>query len=367
MHRTTAAPRRLRRRLLVVVASAALLVVLLVAAATWYFSGEIRTSALDVTASDPTYDLVVTAVDDDTITLDDSVDPHPFLRDGQWVYGVRWEGGAGQVSGTVEEDGDTVTRQFQVDEGSAPDVGTKVALNRDIVVERPDPPFAQVTYPSGGDLSGWFAAGDSDTWAVLVHGKGGSPAEMARMAVSTTEAGLPSLLIGYRNDPGAPEDPSGHYGYGATEWHDLADAVSYARAHGARHVVLGGASMGGAIVASYLEHADPPPGLVSGVVLDAPMLDLDRVVDHGAEEKGLPGFLTSSAEWLTGVRFGVDWSSVDYLDDTSWASVPVLVLHGTEDDTVQLREFDADHVESFNSDPDRDLRTVGDFLDRVTR
>ena len=73
----------------------------------------------------------------------------------------------------------------------------------------------QVTYPSGGRrLPAWFVAGDADTWAVLVHGKGGSVAEMHRLAGITSAAGLPTLSVAYRNDPGAPQEADGRYGYG---------------------------------------------------------------------------------------------------------------------------------------------------------
>ncbi len=360
---------------------------LLYAVATWYFSDQIRASALDVTTSEPTYDVTVTDVDGEHITLDDSAHPHPVLRDERWTYGIRWEGGEGSVGGPAEVDGDEVTRMLQVTDGSAPQAGDEVALNRDLVSAFPedDDELEQIEFPAGdGTLPAWFADrdADADTWAILVHGKGGSPAEMVRMAYGLHDAELPTMMIGYRNDPGTTAGSSGRYGYGATEWRDLASAVAYAQRHGANHVVLGGASMGGAVVASYLEHANAPSGFVRGIVLDAPMLDLDAVVDHGAERKGLPGFLTSSAEWLAGMRFGVDWDAVDYVDDTSWVVAPTLVLHGDADDTVPfavskalaaaepdlvtLEEFEAGHVESFNSDRDRYSRAVDEFARSVT-
>ncbi len=107
-----------------------------------------------------------------------------------------------------------------------------------------------------GRFPAWYVAGrrpDAETWAILVHGKGGSRREMFRMTRATVAAGLPSLDITYRNDEGRPQDPSGYYQYGRTEWRDLEGAVAYAAARGAERVVLGADSMGGAIVASYLE------------------------------------------------------------------------------------------------------------------
>ena len=76
----------------------------------------------------------------------------------------------------------------------------------------------------------------------------------------------------------------------------------------------------------------------------------------------------------------MDWSAVDYVDDTSWVRVPTLVVHGTGDprvpvtvsqqlaaaepELVTLETFpDAQHVESWNFDRARYTDLVGSFLD----
>jgi pimeloyl-ACP methyl ester carboxylesterase len=185
-------------------------------------------------------------------------------------------------------------------------------------------------------------------------------------------AGLPVLDIAYRNDAGAPADPSHRYGWGATEWRDLEAAVQYARGHGAQQVVLFGSSMGGSIVASFLEHS-ASASLVRGIVLDAPALDFRATVDFGATQRSLPlglpipGVLTSTAEWIAGWRYDVDWPALDYLPG-DWLHVPALVFHGTADQTVPVSTSDAfraahpalvqevrvpgaGHVASWNADP----------------
>jgi pimeloyl-ACP methyl ester carboxylesterase len=210
---------------------------------------------------------------------------------------------------------------------------------------------------------------------VLVHGKGGTRSEPLRAMGAALRAGLPALVISYRNDPGAPADPTHQYAYGATEWRDLEAAVGYATAHGARDVVLFGSSMGGSIVASFLEHSRAA-SLVRGVVLDAPALDFRATVDWGAAHRTLPvlgtrvpGVLTGTAEWIAGWRYGVDWAAMDYLPG-AWLHVPALVFHGLDDATVpvttsdefaaahpdlvqEVRVSEADHVESWNIDPTR--------------
>jgi fermentation-respiration switch protein FrsA (DUF1100 family) len=127
---------------------------------------------------------------------------------------------------------------------------------------------------------------------------------------------------------------------------------------------------------------------MSGVVLDAPALSLRAAVDLGAEEQPLPlglpipRVLTSTAEWIAGWHFGVDWSATDYLPG-SWLRVPALVFHGTADGTVpvgtsdalraarprtveEIRVPGADHVESWNAAPATYEAREAAFLGCVT-
>lgn len=371
-----------RRAVLGVVVLALLLYVAVSGVLAW----QIRSEVFAVRSWPPSTAEVV-AVDRDRIVLDDAAEPWPALRlDAR--YGLAWDGGYGEVSGPAAESGDGVSRDFELIRGTAPVPGDEVTLERDLVDVDAVTPLVEtqeVTYPSGrGELPALFVPGPSSTWAILVHGKGASAEEMLRMAQATSGAGLPTLAISYRNDAGTPPDPSGRHAFGQTEWRDLEAAVTYARGEGADGVVLGGASMGGGIVAAYLESSDREPGLVRGVVLDAPMLDLASVVDNGAAQLELPlglsvpTALVASGRRLVSLVDGVDWDAVSYVDDTSWLHVPTLVLHTTEDTTVPisssrrlaeeeptlvaLEEFPGGHVEAYNADPDRYLALVTDFL-----
>jgi pimeloyl-ACP methyl ester carboxylesterase len=365
------------------------LLVLLVAAfflgGGWYFSGQIHADGLQEKLPVPSSGQEAVSVGAGTITIADPADEEPVL-DGDAVYGLEWPGGYGQISG----DGtgtDAVTRDFVLLSGALPHEGTVVSPDRPAFA---DPAAAlgrdveDVTFDSDlGPLAAWYVPGASDTWAVLVHGKGGERAEMLRTMRTTVDAGMPSLAITYRNDAGAPADPSGLYQFGRTEWRDLDVAVGYATDHGARRVVLVGASMGGGIIASYLRHQPDAP--VAGIVLDSPMLDFGETVSYGAEQEPLPGFghvpapLTWTAKQLAALRYGVDWAGTDYLDDTGWLDVPALVIHGTDDSTVPLRTSEAlrasrpdqvtltvvpgaEHVESWNVDPRAYDDEVAGFL-----
>jgi pimeloyl-ACP methyl ester carboxylesterase len=254
--------------------------------------------------------------------------------------------------------------------------------------------FTTQTLPcAGGSCSDWVvpASGTSeDTWAVLVHGRGASRTEPLRALSVLHAAGLPALDISYRNDTGAPEDPSHRYQYGRTEWHDLAAAVDFAQAGGARRVLLFGSSMGGSIIAAFLAEAPAAEsGLVAGIILDAPMLDLDATIDWQAGERDLPlvhlpipAVLTATAKWIADHRYHLGLSELDYLAGT-WLHVPALVFHGTADETVPISTSDrfaaanpglvtevrvpgAGHVASWNVDPPAYAAAVRQFLGRVT-
>ena len=74
----------------------------------------------------------------------------------------------------------------------------------------------------------------SATWAIVVHGNSLSAADGLRMVPILTGAGYPTLVATYRNDPGAPADPSGKLRYGLTEWEDLEAMVRYTLDRGIR-------------------------------------------------------------------------------------------------------------------------------------
>jgi pimeloyl-ACP methyl ester carboxylesterase len=360
----------------------------------WYFSGRLRAQALDVAPHTHTDTLRLAPLGHGQVALTARDAGERAVLESGSTYGLGWSGGYGQVSGPARPGADgAVVRHLRVLAGGSPVAGTPAHLDVDAFPADPrrtfGPAARTVAYASGSHrLPAWFVPGPGDnsagTWAILVHGKGDSRVAMLRLMRDTVAAGLPSLAISYRNDVGAPRDPSGYYQYGRTEWHDLAGAVGYARAHGADHVVLVGYSMGGGIVASYLEHA-PTALPVRAVVMDAPMLDFAATVRLGARETPLPllGHVPDSLTWvaerLGSLRFGVDWGATDYLADPSWLRAPALVLHGAQDATVppatsarlraerpgrvRLLTFPgAGHVESWNVDPHRYDAAVRSFL-----
>ena len=69
--------------------------------------------------------------------------------------------------------------------------------------------------------------------------------------------------------------------------------------------------------------------------------DFGRAVDLGASKQRLPlvglplpQSLTDVAKWIAGYRYGVDWTSLDYLEGAARIHAPILLFQGSEDQTV---------------------------------
>ena len=301
------------------------------------------------------------------------------------VHGLEWPGGRAIVGPVLGEGDGVVTRRLrEVDGYLAP--GMEVAFNPTVWAGDPSAAFGlpSRTVPIRGELGpmpAWLVPGRERTWAIVVHGINSTPQTGLRVVPALHRAGLPTLLVTYREDLGAPASPDGFHHMGLTEWEDLAAAARYALAHGAERLVLIGYSMGGALVTQFMERSPLAPK-VAGLVLDAPVLDWQAVLSFNATEMGFPSFLSKPVEWAIGARIDADWESLDAIRHPDDFQLPILLFHGTEDDVVPISTSDdfaaelprrityfrvpeAGHTEEWNVDPPLYERRLGAFLRRV--
>jgi pimeloyl-ACP methyl ester carboxylesterase len=305
------------------------------------------------------------------------------LRPG--VYGLDWQAGHAILGSILRSDTHTVTRRLSDIRGYLTP-GINVALDSEVYVGDPQQtlelPFAAVSVPDElGPMPAWMIPGPGNTWAIFVHGINADPQDGLRIAPTLHRAGLPTLLITYREDLGAPASPDGLHHMGLTEWRDLAAAASYALGHGARRLLLVGYSMGGAIVSQFMERS-PLAAHVAGLVLDSPALDWKAVLSFNAGELGLPSFAATPLEWMIGARIDANWDSLDALRHPAKFHLPILLFHGTADKVVPIASSDAfakelpgwvtyyrvpaaGHVEAWNVDPALYDQRLTAFLARI--
>ncbi|GAB3798003.1 alpha/beta fold hydrolase [Humibacter antri] len=243
-----------------------------------------------------------------------------------------------------------------------------------------------------GTAPAWLfpAERSADRWAIHVHGRGTQRQETLRGIPVFHEKGFASLVISYRNDGDAPASPDGRYGLGSTEWRDVDAAIAYAVAHGARHVVLVGWSMGGAIVLQASVRS-PHADSVRGIVLDSPVVDWLETLDFQAGLMRLPRGVAQGAlvlldsAWATGVvgqDAPVGLAGLDFTVRANELSTPVLLMHSDDDGYVppdasyRLAESRPDivtfvgfgrakHTKLWNYDRDRWTSAVSSWLDEL--
>ncbi|WP_427869888.1 alpha/beta hydrolase [Leucobacter luti] len=237
-----------------------------------------------------------------------------------------------------------------------------------------------------GPAPAWRINGDTSIWAIHVHGLGSPRAGTLRGVQVATELGLTSLVVSYRNDGEGPIVGSGRSTLGVTEAADVEAAIGYAVRRGAERIVLFGWSMGAVIALQLATRSDYAPQMV-GLVLDSPVLNLIEVIKANCQRAGLPrGAGLLAVPWLTnralarrlGLPTRISFSESDWIARADELSVPTLILHGANDDSVpiktslalapkrpdlvQLETFDAGHTLAWNSDRERWRATVSAWL-----
>lgn len=380
-------PRRWRRRLAITVLGLAACFYL---GGGWYFSGRIHTGGLVPEAPERNFDVAVVRLGDGTVVLRGA----DAAIDDPGEYGLYWTGGFGTVGDVVATRGGDVERSFRHVAGSPPPLAPE-EVDLDAWYYPADPGDAGLRFEEDtfegplGAMRAWYVrSGDvpSVTWAIHLHGWRADRREALRTLGTFAAAGIDSLVVEYRNAPGAPSDPSGLYRFGRTEWADVEAAVRHAVAGGAEQVVLVGYSSGAAAEMAFLERSELA-GVVTAVVFDSPNIDMGRAVRTEAHRTRLvpglpftvPDSLTATAMALADLRYDVGWKDIDYVDHDGVLMVPALVFHGDGDETVPVSVSEdlaaaypdqvelvvtegADHVRSWNVDHMRYETELARFL-----
>jgi len=270
-----------------------------------------------------------------------------------------------------------------IDEAFTPDPGP---------VTVPDGGYelVEVTYDTPlGEMDAWYLPAPGTTWVVHIHGLNATPAEPEVLFQPLQEAGYPQLSITYRNDENQPADPTGYHQYGATEWEDILGSVEFARENGAREIVFAGYSTGASHALSFVFRHNFDD--IGGVITDSANIDMGQTLDfQGSQENlpiipvQLPPTMSWVAKFFTSLRIDVNWKSLDYIEKAERSlHVPVLAIHGTDDDSIPIEESialeetnpeevdliqveGAGHVESFVTDFDGYVAAVLAFLDSVS-
>jgi hypothetical protein len=305
------------------------------------------------------------------------------------TYGLAWEGGYGTVGPVQSETADDVVRRFTPVVGVLPQA---LPARIDSFAFTGDPrtarglDFSQVSIHGPiGDLGAWYVPatpGGADdrgrTWVIFVHGRGADRREALRYLPTWHAAGLPTLVVSYRNDLGAPASPDGENHFGDSEWSDVDAAVGYALSAGAEDVVLAGWSMGGALslqVADRSEHR----ARIRGLILDSPVVDWRDVFVYRGHLSSLPSPLTRAAIWMVERRADVDLDRFDWVRRSADLTLPIL-LFASDDDTyvpdgpskrlaaarpdlvTLVKTPGADHVRGWNVDPAGYERAMAEWL-----
>lgn len=198
-------------------------------------------------------------------------------------------------------------------------------------------------------------------WAIIVHGIGGRRENGYRFLPTFLAAGMPTMLISYRNDEAAPASLDLRYAFGLTEWQDLEAAAGFALANGASSIVLLGESMGGGIVGQFLRHSEHAPS-VSAIVLDAAAIDFRTTLVSTMRQQDVP--LAAAFAWgglqIAAFRMPFDLRAADVRAEFQGYSGPMFISHGERDRIVPVALSDA--LVEKRSSPTEYLRTGADHI-----
>lgn len=282
--------------------------------------------------------------------------------------------GSGRVSGLEG------SREAKADDAYAETAAAWFDATRESVSHQAD---------DGTVLLGWRLDGaddaaysDGHAWAVVCHGYVGEPADMAKYAYHFAQMGMSVLMPAARG-----HERNVDTGLIQMGWQDARDLLGWIEdivaADPEARIMLFGVSMGGFEVMA----ASGQDGLSENVCLAVEDCGYTSVWDEFVVQLdnvfGLPSFpILNVADAACLLRAGYTFESASAVESLRQASVPMLFIHGDEDDFVPFSMLDecyeacaseqkemlvvpgAGHGLSTSTDPELYWGTVDAFVGR---
>lgn len=192
-------------------------------------------------------------------------------------------------------------------------------------------PFTTERFPTteGETLEAWWLPqpGPPVGRVLVFHGYGAARDSLLEVGAWWHARGWEVALVDCRGAGGSTGD---HTTLGWKEADDVAATVAAARARGPEPVVLYGFSMGGAAVLGALGRLGVE---ADGAVVEASYATMSGTVANRFRLMGLPPTpLSDLLVFWGGVVAGFDGFALRPVDDAAVIRVPVLVLHGADDE-----------------------------------
>ncbi|MER0242875.1 hypothetical protein AAHZ94_12750 [Streptomyces sp. HSW2009] len=254
------------------------------------------------------------------------------------TYGLTGDGCHAAVGPVVEgapHPADCVVRRLETVTRGTLEPGTRVWLTPQVYEGDPGRAFG-LSYEDVevdgeiGPLPAWYVPAVRDTWVITAHGIGATREHPLVVLDFLHRKQLPVLNLSYRGDAGAPPSPDGVSHLGYAEWRDLDASVRYAAQRGARRIVLFGWSTGAAMALHTAAHS-PLRHLISGLILDSPVLDWQTTLRAIAAARGTPAPLLPLVVRAAQGRTSLHAGRAAQLADSGRIDVPTLILHGPDD------------------------------------
>lgn len=231
-------------------------------------------------------------------------------------------------------------------------------------------------------LAGWFFPGTNDKAIMFVHGAGNQ--NRANEVYGTPTIAKYFLDLGYTilmfDLRGNGESQYSRISFGQYERNDVAGAFNYLVAQEYKPQSIGIISDSLGAIATIMASNDIKNA--GGIVLDSPATVVRPIVsDIMVKEHNIPFFLHSGIYLAAKTFYNIDVDVVRPIDQLSaFKKTPLLFLHGEKDTLIPpqnsadlLTHVDkgervvfsnANHIETFKTNPDLYKQVVGDFFNK---